>query len=135
MLFIIIHISICYKNVTKNDATVNSPHWNFSMQAISLIAVFKSWHLWLRSNMQLELIYPHSKNSMWPPVPWQQHLIDATKCSEMLEGCCSIWWLNPAGLNWPINVKDWFGVQHTCHSITLKMCSMGKILGEAVGQC
>ena len=45
MLKIIRNISTCYKNVAKNDATVNLPHWNFSLRDISLIAIFKSWHL------------------------------------------------------------------------------------------
>ena len=40
---IIRNISACCKSVTKNDATVNLPHWHFSMREISLISIFKSW--------------------------------------------------------------------------------------------
>ena len=88
MLYIFRKISTCYKNVTKNDATVNLPHWNFSMTEISLISIFKSWHLclWCHSisNRSLGLLV-FSQQFSWILIRLLQS--EAVLISILIENC------------------------------------------------
>ena len=61
---IIRNISACCKNVTKNDATVNLPHWHFSMREISLISIFKSWQPWFKSFLKHQNVC-YSLSILW----------------------------------------------------------------------